>query len=84
MKFIDTAQPAVILDAAEALDWVTGAPCTRPEIERLAKEKGTPICVVANIGASLGIIWPDGRYSNLPDDQVKEQVRQQFKEEQSE
>lgn len=68
-----------VLDAAEALDWVTGASCAQIEVERLAVQKNRPIAVRAEIGASLGIIWPDGRESNLADDRVKEQVRQQFK-----
>lgn len=79
MKIQDGEQLTVTLDAAEALDWVTGASCAQLEVEELARQANAPVSVRASIGASLGIIWPDGRYSNVPDDRVKEQVRQQFR-----
>lgn len=75
-------QLTVTLDADEAADWVMGTSDVRAEVELLARQANAPVSVRASIGASLGIIWPDGKHSNLPDDRIKERVRQQFKEEQ--
>lgn len=69
----------VHLDAQSAADWVMGTSDRRAEVERLARELRTPVAISTSIGVSLGVIWPDGKHSNLPDDQVKEQVRQQFR-----